>query len=87
MYYDSSSEFTFSSAFIKTDQVNYDVHISTGKHTNVATINLYMKETPTITVQKTIYLIDNTWYCVEVDVAYKLSNKFVYKLMENGTIN
>lgn len=83
----SSFEFTFTSAFVKTEQVDYDVHISKDKYTKVTMVNFYMKEIPTITARKRIYLIDNTWYCVEVDVAYQLSDQFVGKLMEEGTIN
>ena len=84
---DGSFDFLFASAFVKTDQVDYDVHISGEKYTKYAMVDFYMKEIPTITAHKQIYLIDNTWYCVEVGIAYQLSDEFVCKLMDEGTIN
>lgn len=84
---DGSFEFSFSSAFVKTDEVNYDVHISKKKYTKVAKVEFCMKEIPAIMVCKQIYLIDDTWYCVEVDAAYQLSEEFVRALTGNGTIH
>lgn len=83
----SSFEFEFKSAFIKTDKVNYDHHIAREKYTKSAIVDFYVKDIPIITARKRIYLIDNTWYCVEVDVAYQLSDEFVCKLTESGIIN
>ncbi|MBR2908255.1 MAG: hypothetical protein IKJ04_03595 [Clostridia bacterium] len=83
----SSFEFEFTTAFIKTDTVNYDHHIAREKYTKSAKVNFYVKDIPIITARKRIYLIDNVWYCVEVDVAYQLSDEFVSKLIEEGIIN
>ena len=82
-----SFEFEFTSAFIKTDTVDYDKHIVSEKYTKSAIIDFYVKDIPTITARKRIYLIDNTWYCVEVDVAYQLSDEFVGQLIEEKIIN
>ena len=82
-----SFEFEFASAFIKTDKVDYDHHIAREKYTKFAIVDFYVKDIPIITAHKRIYLIDNTWYCVEVDVAYELSDEFVRKLIEEGIIN
>ena len=82
-----SFEFEFTSAFIKTDKVDYDHHIAREKYTKFAIVDFYVKDIPIITARKRIYLIDNTWYCVEVDVAYQLSDDFVCKLTESGIIN
>ena len=82
-----SIEFEFSSAFIKTDKVDFDHHISREKYTKQAIVDFHVKDIPTIVARKRIYLIDNVWYCVEVDEAYQLSDEFVCKLIENGIIN
>ena len=82
-----SFEFEFTSAFIKTDKVDYDHHIAREKYTKSAIVDFYVKDIPIITARKRIYLIDNVWYCVEVDVAYQLSYEFVCKLTEAGIIN
>ena len=82
-----SFEFEFASAFIKTDKVNYDHHITLEKYTEFAIVDFCVKDIPIITACKRIYLIDNTWYCVEVDVAYQLSYEFVCKLTEAGIIS
>ena len=87
VFNDSSFEFSFSSAFVKTDEVDYDVYIPKKKYTKVAKVEFYMKEIPSIVVCKQIYMIDDTWYCVEVDAAYQLSEEFVRALTENGTIH
>ena len=82
-----SFEFEFTSAFMITDKVDYDHHITREKYTRQAKVDFYVKDIPTIRACKRIYLIDNTWYCVEVDVAYQLSDEFVYQLTEEGIIN
>ena len=82
-----SLEFEFTSAFIQTDKVDYDLHIAREKYTKSAIVDFYMKDISMITARKRIYLIDNTWYCVEVGVAYQLSDEFVCKLTEAGIIN
>ena len=82
-----SFEFEFTSAFIKTDKADYDHHIAREKYTKSAIVDFYVKDIPIITARKRIYLIDNVWYCVEVDVAYQLSDEFVCKLTEAGIIN
>ena len=82
-----SFEFEFTSAFMITDTVDYDHHITREKYTRQAKVDFYVKDIPTILACKRIYLIDNTWYCVEVDVAYQLSDEFVYQLTEEGIIN
>ena len=82
-----SFEFEFTSAFMITDKVDYDHHITREKYTRRAIVDFYVKDIPTIISRKRIYLIDNTWYCVEVDVAYQLSDEFVYQLTEEGIIN
>ena len=82
-----SFEFEFTSAFIKTDKVDYDHHIAREKYTKFEIVDFYVKDIPIITACKSIYLIDNTWYCVEVDVAYQLSDEFVCKLTESGIID
>jgi hypothetical protein len=82
-----SFEFEFTSAFMITDKVDYDHHITREKYTRQAKVDFYVKDIPTILACKRIYLIDNTWYCVEVDVAYQLSDEFVYQLTEEGIIN
>ena len=82
-----SFEFEFTSAFIKTDKADYDYHIAREKYTKSAIVDFYVKDIPIITARKRIYLIDNVWYCVEVDVAYQLSDEFVCKLTEAGIIN
>ena len=82
-----SFEFEFTSVFIKTDKVDYDHHIAREKYTKFAIVDFYVKDIPIITARKGIYLIDNVWYCVEVDVAYQLSDDFVCKLTESGIIN
>ena len=82
-----SFEFEFTSAFMITDKVDYDYHITREKYTRQAKVDFYVKDIPTILACKRIYLIDNTWYCVEVDVAYQLSDEFVYQLTEEGIIN
>ena len=84
---DSSFEFEFSTAFIKTDKVDYDVHVAKNKYTKVEAVDFYIKGIPIITVNKRIYLIDNTWYCVKADAAYQLSDELVSKLIEKGIIN
>ena len=81
-----SFEFEFTSAFMITDKVDYDYHITREKYTRQAKVDFYVKDIPTILAFKRIYLIDNTWYCVEVDVAYQLSDEFVYQLTEEGII-
>ena len=83
---DSSFEFEFAPSFIKTDKVDYDVHVASNKYTKVAILAFYMKDIPTITANKRIYQIDNTWYCIEADIAYQLSDEFVRKLKEGGII-
>ena len=82
-----SFEFEFTSAFMITDKVDYDHHITREKYTRRAIVDFCVKDIPTILACKRIYLIDNTWYCVEVDVAYQLSDEFVYQLTEEGIIN
>ena len=82
-----SLEFEFTSSFMITDKVDYDHHITREKYTRQAKVDFYVKDIPTILACKRIYLIDNTWYCVEVDVAYQLSDEFVYQLTEEGIIN
>lgn len=82
-----SFEFEFTSAFMITDKVDYDHHITREKYTRRAIVDFYVKDIPTIISRKRIYLIDNIWYCVEVDVAYQLSDEFVYQLTEEGIIN
>ena len=82
-----SFEFEFTSAFIKTDKADYDHHIAREKYTKSAIVDFYVKDIPIITARKRIYLIDNVWYCVEVGVAYQLSDEFVCKLTEAGIIN
>ena len=82
-----SFEFEFTSAFMITDKVDYDHHITREKYTRQANVDFYVKDIPTILACKRIYLIDNTWYCVEFDVAYQLSDEFVYQLTEEGIIN
>ncbi len=82
-----SFEFEFTSAFIKTDKADYDHHIAREKYTKSAIVDFCVKDIPIITARKSIYLIDNVWYCVEVDVAYELSDEFVCKLIEEGIIN
>ena len=83
----NSFKFEFKSAFITTDKVDYDHHITREKYTKQAIVDFYAKDIPIITARKRIYLIDNAWYCVEVDVAYQLSDEFVYQLTEEGIIN
>ena len=82
-----SFEFEFTSAFMITDTVDYDHHIRREKYTRQAKVDFYVKDIPNILACKRIYLIDNTWYCVEVDEAYQLSDEFVYRLTEEGIIN
>ena len=82
-----SFEFEFTSAFLGTDKVDYDHYIAREKYTKSATVDFYMKDIPMITAHKSIYLIDNVWYCVDVDVAYQLPDEFVSKLTEAGMIN
>ena len=82
-----SFEFEFTSSFMITDKVDYDHHITREKYTRQAKVDFYVKDIPTILACKRIYLIDNTWYCVETDVAYQLSDEFVYQLTEEGIIN
>ena len=82
-----SLEFEFTSSFMITDKVDYDHHITREKYTRQAKVDFYVKDIPTILACKRIYLIDNTWYCVEVDVAYQLSDEFVHQLTEEGIIN
>lgn len=83
---DSSFEFDFTSAFVKTDRVNND-DLTGGAYTKYATVDFYMKEIPIIRASKLIHLIDGVWYCVDVDVAYQLSDEFVCRLMEEGKID
>lgn len=78
----SSFEFEFTSAFIETDKVDYDHHIASEKYTKVAIVDYYVKDIPIITARKRIYLIDNIWYHVKVDVAYQLSDEFVCQLQK-----
>ena len=82
----SSFEFEFASAFIKTDKVNYDDHVIGKKYTRRETFNFYMKEIPVIEVCTEIYLIENTWYHFD-DTAYQLSDELVSKIMETGAID
>ena len=83
---DSSFEFDFTSAFVKTDRVNND-DLTGGACTKYATVDFYMKEIPIIRASKRIQLIDGVWYCVDIDVAYQLSEEFVCRLMEDGKID
>lgn len=83
---DTSFEFKFEEAFVKTDKIDYDHHEASERCTKSAVVNFYMKDIPEIKVMKKIYLIDNVWYCVEYDVAYQLSDEFVAKLIEDGII-
>ena len=82
-----SLEFEFSSAFIETDKKDYDRHIAQKKSTKYAVVDFYVKGVPTILARKTFHMIDDVWYCVEVDVAYQLSDEFVSRLIEEGIIN
>lgn len=84
---DTSFEFKFEEAFVKTDKIDYDHHEASERCTKSAVVNFYMKNIPEIKVMKKIYLIDNVWYCVEYDVAYQLSDEFVAKLIEEEIIN
>ncbi len=84
---DSFYEFEFASAFIKTDKVDYDRHIAREKYTKTVTVDFCVKAIPAISARKRIYLIDNAWYCVEVDVAYQLSDEFVSKLIDEDIIS
>ena len=84
---DSSFEFEFTSAFIKTDKVDYDHHIEREKYTKIAMVDFHIKDISMITARKRIYLIDNTWYCVKAEVAYQLSDEFVSKLIEEDVID
>ena len=84
---DTSFEFKFEEAFVKTDKIDYDHHEASERCTKSAVVNFYMKDIPEIKVMKKIYLIDNVWYCVEYDVAYQLSDEFVTKLIEEKIIN
>lgn len=84
---DSSFEFEFASAFIETYKVDYDIHIAREKYTEQAIVDFHVKDITLITAHKNIYLIDNTWYCVELDVAYQLSDEFVCRLIEEEIIN
>ena len=83
---DTSFEFKFEEAFVKTDKIDYDHHEASERCTKSAVVNFYMKDIPEIKVMKKIYLIDNVWYCVEYDVAYQLSDEFVAKFIEVGII-
>ncbi len=82
-----SLEFEFSSAFIETDKKDYDRHIAQKKSTKYAVVDFYVKGVPTILARKTFHMIDDVWYCVEVDVAYQLSDEFVSRLIEEGIID
>ena len=82
-----SLEFEFSSAFIETDKKDYDRHIAQKKSTKYAVVDFYVKGVPTILARKTFHMIDAVWYCVEVDVAYQLSDEFVSRLIEEGIID
>ena len=77
---DSSYEFEFSSAFIKTDAVNYSDHVADKNYTEYKKVNFYMKDIPEIAAEKEIYLIGNTWYNIEKDEAYQLSDEFSQEL-------
>ena len=83
---DTSFEFKFEEAFVKTDKIDYDHHEASERCTKSAVVNFYMKDIPEIKVMKKIYLIDNVWYCVDYDMAYQLSDEFVAKLIEDGII-
>ena len=83
---DTSFEFNFEDAFIKTDKIDYDHHEASEKSTQGAIVNFYMKEIPEIKVMKNLYLIDNVWYCVDYNVAYQLSDEFYSQLIEAGVI-
>lgn len=82
-----SFEFEFASAFIKTDKVDYDRHITGAEYTKFATVAFHVKDIPTIFACKDIYLIDGTWYCVEVGAAYQLADEFVRQLTAEGIIS
>lgn len=79
-------EFEMSSAFIKTDKVDYDNHIMKDKFTKAVLLEFVMKDISRIKVVRRIYLIDNIWYCVEQDASYELSDEFVHKLIKSGVI-
>ena len=79
-------EFEMSSAFIKTDKVDYDNHIMKDKFTKVVRVEFVMKDIPRIRAVRRIYLIDNIWYCVEQDVSYELSDEFVSELIKSGVV-
>lgn len=83
----SSFEFEFSSAFIKTDKVEHSDHIKRNKYKESLKIDFYVKDFPEIAASMWLYLIDDVWYCVEIDEAYQLSDDFVSKLKEKGIIN
>lgn len=82
-----SLEFEFSSAFIETDKKDYDRHIAQKKSTKYAVVDFYVKGVPAILARKTFHMIDDVWYCVEVDIAYQLSDEFVSRLIEEGIID
>lgn len=82
-----SLEFEFSSAFIETDKMDYDRHIAQKKSTKYAVVDFYVKGVPAILARKTFHMIDDVWYCVEVDIAYQLSDEFVSRLIEEGIID
>ena len=82
-----SFEFEFTLSFIETDKADYDHHIAREKYSKKAIVVFYVKDIPIILAHKSLYLIDNIWYCVESDVAYKLSDEFVCRLIEEGIIN
>lgn len=82
-----SFEFELSSAFIKTDKVEHSVHIKENKYKKSLKIDFYVKDVPKIAAFKWLYLIDDVWYCVEVDESYQLSDDFVRKLTEEGILN
>ena len=79
---DSSYEFEFSSVFFKTNKVNYGDHVADKKYTDYKRVNFYIKDIPEIEAEKEIYLIGNTWYCIEKGEAYQLSDEFSQELMK-----
>ena len=83
----SSYEFAFESAFVKTDKVNYNKHVEREKYKKIKVVDFYLKGAPDVKAFKRIFLIDEAWYCIETDVAYQLSDELVSQLKEQGKLS
>ena len=83
---DTSFEFDFSSAFIKTEEVSYEV-LQKSEEYDGAFIYFYVKDYPRLTVKLAINKINEKWYLIDPEESFMLSEDFLNALTENGCLS